>query len=289
MAEKKPVSVKHFCNIGDIIASLPGLKEHHRITKRTAVFCQQLNVPANYYENAMHPTKDEKGTQVMCNEKMFNMIKPLLESQAYIERMEVFNGQLINVDFDIIRKERFVNLPHQAIQQWLFMAYPDISCDLSKAWIEIGEVDISNCYLIDPFLVTTPAPIEDLQEKIIVNFTQRYRNKTINYFFLRKYERYLIFSGTEEEYLLFCSEWGLNIPRLVVHDFLQLAFIIKKIKFLLCNQSFIWNISFAMKTPHILEICEHADNCQCFFYEDSKGFLHQPPLEYFFKKLINKK
>lgn len=285
---KKPVNVKHFCNIGDIISSLPGLKRHYELTNRKAVYCQQLNVPADYYLNAIHPTKDEKGNQVMCNQKMFDMIKPLLEHQPYIESMEVYNGQLISVDFDVVRKERFVNIPHQAIQQWLFLAYPDLACDLSKDWIEVGNIDISDCYLIHPYLATEPAPIENLHEKVIVNFTERYRNKIINYFFLRKYQDRLIFSGTENEYLIFCKEWGLEIPRLVVKDFLQLAYIIKRCKFLLCNQSFQWNLSFAMHTPHVLELFEFADNCQCFMYEDSYGFYHQPPVEYFFKKLLTK-
>lgn len=283
---KAPVNVKHFCNIGDIIATLPGLKRHYELTGRKAVYCQQLNVPGDYYANAAHPVKDEKGTQVMCNQKMFDMIKPLLEAQEYIERMETYTGQLITIDFDIIRRERFVNMPNQAIQQWVFMSFVDIATDLSKPWLEIGEVDISDCYLIDPFLVTTPNVLENLHEKIIVNFTERYRNKNINYFFLRQHQDKLIFCGTEEEYLLFCAEWGLAIPRLVVSNFLQTAYILKKCKFLLSNQSFLWNVSFAMKTPHVLELCEYAPNCQCFMYENSFGFLHQPGLSCYFKKLL---
>ena len=289
MTPKKPVNVKHFCNIGDIIASLPGLKRHYELTKRKSVYCQQLNVPANYYMNAPHPTVDDEGGQVFCNQKMFDMIKPLIEAQEYIERMEVYNGQLISINLDVIRKERFINMPHQAIQQWVFMAYPDMATDLSKTWLEVGEVDISNCYLIDPFLVTRPDPIENLHEKIILNFTERYRNKALNYFFLKKYQDRLIFAGTEYEYLSFCKEWKLDIPRLVVHDFLQLASILKKCKFLLCNQSFLWNVSFAMKTPHVLEICEYADNCQCFMYENSLGHLHQQGIVYYFKELLKLK
>lgn len=290
MAEHIPRRVKHFCNIGDLIASLPGLKELYETSGRKNIYYQQLNVPVNYYQDAVHPTvaDDGSGKQVMCNQKMFDMIKPLIEKQDYIERLEPYQGQPVNIDLDVIRRERFVNIPHQAIQQWVFMSYPDMAADLSKDWIETGEVDISDCYLIDPFLVTTPTPIENLHEKVIVNFTERYRNKVINYYFLRKYQDKLIFAGTETEYLLFYKEWGLTIPRLVVTDFLQLAYIIKKAKFLLCNQSFQWNLSFAMHTPHILELCEHADNCQCFMYEDSFGFFHQPSVEYFFKRLIKK-
>lgn len=288
MSELRPTRVKHMANIGDIIASLAGIKKYYEITGRKVIYSQQLNVAADYYLGAVHPTLDDSGSgkQVMCNQKMFEMIRPLLKSQEYIHDMEVFTGQPINFDLDVIRRNIFVNIPNQAIQQWTFMAYPDMAADLSKVFLEINDVDISNCFLIDPFIVTKTVPIEDLENKVIVNFTERYRNALINYYFLKKYEDRLIFSGTQKEYQLFTQQWGLNIPLLIVNNFLELAQIIKKAKFLLSNQSFQWNMSFAMKTPHILELCEGAPNCQAFFYEKSLAFLHQKAVGYYFELLL---
>lgn len=287
MTQKHPVTVKHFCNIGDIIASLAAMKSLSQKTNRKVLYCQQLNVPATYYEGAVHPVKDDKNIQVMCNQKMFDMIRPLLLSQDYIEDMQVYNGQLINVDLDVIRREKFVNIPHQAIQQWLFMSYPDMAYDLSKSWISVGEVDMSGCELFYPDLVTYPVPISEikLQDYCILNFTERYRNHIINYFFLKEYQNNLMFAGTEQEYNVFCIKWGLNIPRLVVKDFLQLAYAIKHSRFLYGNQSFCWNIAEAMKTPRLLEICEYADNCQAFIGENSYGYLHQTAAVHYFKEL----
>lgn len=291
MTTKSPARVKHFANIGDIIAALAGLKQYHAITGRKVIFCQQLNVPADYYSGATHPVRDDTDgkTMVMCNRKMFDMIRPLLKSQEYIQDMEVFEGQPIGFDLDRIRKEIFVNMPHQALQQWSFMAYPDLAADLSKPWVHIGEVDISDCSLWHPNLVTSTLPVEDLKDKVIINFTERYRNQHLHYFFLKKFQDILIFCGTEIEYQSFCQKWEISIPRLIVNNFLQTAYIIKNSKFLMGNQSFCWNLAESMKTPRLLEICEHAPNCQAFIGEYSYGYLHQNAILHYFKLLLNRK
>jgi hypothetical protein len=91
--------------------------------------------------------------------------------------------------------------------------------------------------------------------KVIINFTERYRNTMIDYNFLKHYAPDLIFAGTEREHWLFCNQWGLgSVPRLVVKDFLELAYAIKNCRFLLGNQSMNWNLAEAMKTPRLLEI-----------------------------------
>jgi hypothetical protein len=252
------------------------------------IFVQQINVPADYYSGAVHPTLDESGTMVMCNQKMFDMIKPLLLSQEYIEDMEVYNGQPINVDLDVIRKKIFVNLPFGAIQQWIFMAYPDLSYDLSKSWIDVGEVDISDCYFQYSNLITTYMPIDDLKDMAILNFTERYRSADINYFFLKRHKNNLVFAGTEKEYQIFCDKWELEIPRLIVNNFLQLAYIMKKARFIYSNQSFMWNLAEAMKIPRVVELCQHAPNVQAFIGEHSYGYLHQSGAKYYFELLMKK-
>lgn len=280
---------KHFANIGDLIASLPAMKAFNMGTGRKVIVCQQINVPGSYYHGAVHPTLDDNGTQVMCNQKMFDMIRPLLLSQDYIEDAEVYNGQPINVDLDTIRNGVFVNMPYGSLQQWHFLAKPDLAYDLSQKWIDIGEVDISNCGYLYDGLTTSMMPADYVESKIIINFTERYRNAAINYYFLKQCQGILVFAGTVNEHKLFCEKWELDIPLLYVENFLQLAYIIKKAKFLLSNQSFMWNASEAMKTPRVLELCDHAPNCQAFIGEHSYGFFKQQGLEYYFRLLLNRK
>lgn len=289
MPVRKPWGFKHFANLGDIMAAMPSMKSFYQNTKRKAILYQQLNVEGHYFQGAKHPTVDENGMQVMCNQTMFDMIRPLVIAQEYIHDMQVYKGQSINVNFDTIRSEVNVNMPYGAIQQWLFIAYPDLAYDLSKAWIEVGEVDISDCGILHNGLVTAMLPIENIESKIIVNFTERYRNAAISYYFLKNAQSFLLFAGTKNEHELFCKAWDIDIPRLHINNFLQLAYIIKKAKFLLSNQSFLWNLAEAMKTPRLLEYCAHAPNCQSFIGEHSYAYYKQAGVEYYFRLLFNKK
>lgn len=267
--------VKHLANLGDMISIMPCLKKYHQVTGRKIVLCQQINTLAAYYAGATHPTVDEEGRQVCINNAMFEMVKPLIESQEYIQRLEVYNGQPINLDFDVIRGKTFVNMPQGMIQSWTMFAYPDLAYDLSQPWISLPAKKI-------------PSIEKQIKGKILINFTERYRNELMDYFFLKKYAPNLVFAGTEREHFLFCTRWELNIPRLEVNNFLELAYAIKMARFVLCNQSFIWNIAQATHAPRILELCRFAANCMPFVGKDSYGYYHQIGLEYYFRTMFDR-
>lgn len=272
---KDVVKIKHSINPGDAVASMAAVKKFWEVTGRKAMWCQKIGQEAQYYTGAVHPTVDDKtGTNVCMNNRMFEMMKPLMESQAYVDSVEKYEGQEINLDFDTIRGKTFVNLPHGSIQAWVMYAFPDLAYDLSTPWIELDD----NC---------PPHILEQVQGKIIVNFTERYRNTLMDYYFLKNYEFDLVFAGTEREHWLFTSKWNLNIPYLKVDDFLEYAYAIKNSRFILCNQSIGWQIAEAMKHPRILEICQYAQNCLPFYGEHSYGYFHQVGLEYYVKKLSN--
>jgi hypothetical protein len=267
---KKNISVRHSANIGDLIASLAGLKGFWENTGHKFVYMQELNVEGIYHNNYYHPTQ-EGGKQVMCNKKMFDMIKPLVEAQPYIEKFEEFKGKNAVVDFNKIRGEIEVNLPYGAIQSWYMLAFPDLAYDISQPWVDVPEREF----------------IPDFCGKILINFTNRYRNQFIHYYFLKDYQKELLFIGNEKERDEFCIKWDLDIKLLVVDDFLQLAQIMKLSRFLLGNQSFCWNLNRALGLPSILEMYPTAPNCIPFVGKDNYGFYHQKALEYYFKKFVN--
>lgn len=188
--------------------------------------------------------------------------------------MEPYNGQVTNLDFDVIRGKTFVNMPHGSIQGWLFYAFPDLACDISKPWM---------------FLPEQKHQIEEVTKgKVIVNFTERYRNGILDYHFLKNYSPDLIFAGSEREHWLFCNQWGLTIPRLEVTNFLESAYALRAARFLYSNQSFLWNLSTALGTPRVLEVCQFAQNCLPFYGDDSIGYFHQLGAEYWFRTFYNK-
>ena len=266
----KPITVRHSCNIGDLIASLAGLKGFWELTGNQVVYMQQLNVDGIYHQNYTHPTQ-ENGKQVMCNKNMFDLIKPLIECQPYISKLEEFTGQEIIVDFNDIRGKIDVNMPFGSLQSWYALAFPDLAYDISRAWIEVPRGTIP----------------ERCKGKILVNFTSRYRNQFIHYYFLKKYENDILFTGTPNEHAEFCDKWDLDLPYLQVDNFLELAQIMQESKFFLGNQSFCWNLNRAMNLPSILELFGSAPNCTPFVGNHNYGFYHQNALEYYFEKLVN--
>ena len=260
------ITFGHRCNSGDVIAAMAGIKEVCIKMGEKAIIYQRLNWPGDYYKGAVHPVVHE-GQQVCLNKEMFDLLRPLIISQDYIEDFVVFDNQKFTVDLDIIRDKCFVNIPHQMIQSWIMLAYPDMACDLSKPWIKVEDNPI-------------------LSGVGVINYTERYRNNNIDYSFLKKYESRVVFAGTEKEYGLFYRKWDLNIPFLGTDNFLDLAKCLKGAKFFAGNQSFCWNLANAMGVPRILEICSWAANCQPFVGEKNFGYYHQGAAEYYFERLM---
>jgi hypothetical protein len=270
-----PSRVKNFANLGDIIAVLPACKKFYELTGRKIIFCQQVDVKAQYYPGAVHPTVDASGQNVCVNQPMWEMIKPLIEAQEYIDSFEKYEGQRIDLDFDVIRGKTNVNMPHGPIQGWVPIAFPDLAFDMTKPWVTVPEVEHHPVW-------------EQVEGKIIINFTERYRNQSLDYYYLKEYTPDLVFAGTDKEHWLFCNQWQLNIPRLQINDFLEYAYAIKRCRFIVANQSLGWGLSEAMKTPRMLEMCPYADNCFPHIGEDSYGYFYQVANAYYFRTLYNK-
>lgn len=236
-------SVLHFGNIGDVFSSLAAVKEYSRITGKKIIYYLFKNRKAVYpFGVVKHPTVDEHGNLTMLNAEMIRMMIPLLKAQDYIADAKEWEGEHIDVDLNKIR-EVFINMGAGILSRWYFIPFPNLSCDISKQYINIPDADV-----------------DIAKGKIIVNRTERYNNELINYFFLKKYEKDVIFSGTTAEYDKFCKEWKLDIPYLQVDNFLELAQAIKQAKFLLANQSMLFQIAEGAKTPRILEICNACPN-----------------------------
>lgn len=264
-------SVKSYTNPGDAIAALCGIKHYCKENDCKVIFYQQLYVKNDYYVGANHPTKDEMGNMVCCNEEMFYMMKPLFEYQDYIESFDIWKGQEVTFDLGLPRTDAFINIPHGAIQNWDGLLYSEFQgADISQEWIKCPKWETAN------------------SGKIAINFTERYRNQYTHFYFLKPYEKELIFFGTEKEHEHFTKKWGLNIKHVMVADFLDLASLLKSCKFFLGNQSMMWNLCQSMQVPRILEICHQFPNCIHGIGKNSYGYLTQDKLEKNFKKLFER-
>jgi hypothetical protein len=267
---KIPLKYKTSSPAGDLISFMAGVKKMWEDTGRKGVVYQRIGMPGASYDGSIHPFKNEFDEPICMSQYMFDMLRPLLVEQPYIEDFLVYAGEDVDIDFDLIRMQHYTNQPKGCLNRWFNYAFPQLASDLSKPWLEL------------------PKTIKSTQSngKIIINFTQRYRNYLINYFFLKEHQDKLIFAGLEKERDLFCKNWNLDIPLLEPDNFYHLAQNINDCKFFLGNQSFCFQIAEALKVPRILELFPMMPNVIP-VGENAFDFYHQGSLDYYFGKLAS--
>lgn len=259
-------SFLHAGTIGDCWAAIPAMREFTRKTGKKIFLYLQKDHPATYYEGATHPTKNADGEMVMLNQAMIDMMIPLLKAQPFIEDCKAWENEKIQLDLNEIRKT-YVGMPGLSINRWYFYVNPDLSCDLSGVWLHVPDSE------------------KDLARgKIIITRSERYNNEAIDYSFLKPYEDELLFCGTMREYNNFCMAFDLNIRKLTISNFLDLAQAIKQCRFHITNQTQAFQLSEGQKIPRILEVCGAAPNCIP-IGENAFDFLGQIGLEMNFHQL----
>jgi hypothetical protein len=252
-------------------ASIPAMRQFHLKTSKYIKLYLVKNVRGEYYEGAVHPTKNEKNENVMLNDKMIEMMTPLLLAQGFIKEVvsiteEEYKTTDILCHLEWVR-ETFVGMPHFPLQKWYSTIFPDLDFDLSEKWLEAPESD------------------KDLaKNKIIITRSERYTNPSLDYSFLKSYEDDILFCGTMREYNIFCMTYDLNIRKFNISNFLELAQAIKQCKFHISNQTQAHQLSEGLKIPRILEACANASNCIP-IGKDAFYYLNQVGLECYFHKL----
>jgi hypothetical protein len=256
----------HTGNIGDVWASIPAMRQHYINTGKKVNLYLEKGIPGKYYDGAVHPTKDESGANVMLNQKVIDMMIPLLKAQDFINEVKVWEDEHIDVYLAWFR-ETHVGMPNFSINRWYFYVYPDLTCDLSGVWLQVPD-----------------AEKDYAKGRIIITRSERYTNPYVNYDFLKPFEDELLFCGTMREYNNFCMTYDLNIRKLNIDNFLELAQAIKQCRFHLTNQTQAFQLSEGQKIPRILELCHFAANCIP-IGKDAYDFHAQLGLEYAFHKL----
>lgn len=264
----KIIRVKHSFNAGDLITILPGMQNLYKTKGIKFIIYQRLGLKAYYYEGATSPIVNDDNEMVCMNEDMFQRLHPLIALQEYIESFEIWAGQEYDWDIDLSRDSKWIPMPSGHIHHWAWALCPELSCDLSVKWVHV-EPELTIC-----------------ADKIIVNRTHRYNNPYITYFFLKEHQDKIAFAGTKDEHEKFCSDFNLNIPLILTHNFLVLAQHIQSCKGFIGCQSFLWHLADAMKVLRILELCPVFPNT---FPTGSggHGFYHQKSLEFYFKQLLD--
>ena len=239
---KNELSFLHSGHSGDIINALPVIKELSKTHKCNLYI--QINKPLNLSYHK-HPAEN-----VLIDERIFNLLLPLLKSQKYINKVEKYENQNIDINFDIIRE-----LP------------TSINFDNARWFFHVSGVQYD---LVEPYLDVKANELA--KNKIVIHRTFRYRNYFINYKFLNDYKN-LLFIGIKDEYEDLKKEIN-NLEFYNCKDFLEMAMLIKSSKFFIGNQSVGYDIAEAIKIPRLLEGCPyfpvikpHGKKAYDFFYQ----------------------
>lgn len=226
---------KHSGNAGDILYSLYAIASQAISEGKRQTLYIALDVQADY-AGRHHPLGN-----VMCNQKIFDMLYPLLVATDLFEQVEVYKGQEVDYDLD---KFRFANidLGRGDITKWYSVVYPDLMPNTSDKLIQLYLPHDGH-----------PSPY------IAVNRTFRYRNADVRYKALNETSLDVFFLGLPDEY----EDFKLRVPKAIyrpVTNFLEAALIIQRAQYFIGNQSMMFAIAELMNKTRILEVYKHAPN-----------------------------
>jgi len=246
---------RHMANAGDLIYSLPAIRQAVRNTGKKAVVYQLLNKPCKYW-GADHPIGD-----IMFNEYMLGICAPLVEAQDYIERIEVWDCHRWDYNIDLIREPevcKALGMPHGDIRQWVMMYYPELQSSIGEPWLELER------------------PVQKSNDLIIVNRTARYNNQSIKYGLLNDLENPIGFIGVKDEFEQF-QKWVPKAEYVKTKDLMEAARLISAAKVFIGNQSVCFAVAEGLGADRILEVCPEAPNVipatpNGYLFRDQKGF-----------------
>lgn len=250
---KSDVHFKHSGNAGDIIYALPAA---YKLAGEGSVHLHlNVDAPGKYKKNFRHPLGS-----VMLNNKMVDMLRPLLLYQDKIKECSVYTDQQIDFDLDLFREYPLGTGGN--IARWYFLVFADYT-DLAVPWLK--------------------APVDErFKDSIVISRSFRYRTPGLDYGFLSKYPR-LYFAGMPDEYEDM-KKMIPNIEHVPVKDFLELATLINSCKLFIGNQSFPFSVAEGLKQTRLLEVSYRVPNVMV----EGKGgydFCYQPQFERIVKKL----
>lgn len=223
--EKNELNFLHSGHLGDLIYSLPLIKELSKTKKCN--FYIEIN-KKNTVEYHKHPSGN-----VFINKKTFDLLLPLIEAQQYINDVKIFEKEKTKIDIDL---NFFREMPFNIIfhsMRW-YSHLTGIPINMEEKFLETNLID-------------------DFRDKISIMRSPRYRNEYINYKFLSSAKN-LVFLGLYEEF----KDLKEEIKNLEFHnckDFLEMAMIINSSRFFIGNLCFAYSVAEGLKKPRLLETC----------------------------------
>lgn len=220
---KNTISFLHYGHLGDIINSLPIIKEISK-TKKCSLYIQKNKLIPEDVLSKNHPSGS-----VFLTEKSILKLLPLLRNQNYLKDVDIYSEQKIDIDLNFFR-ELPLNFNIDSVRWYSHLTgcHPD----LSGSYLDVKSH-------------------ENFKNFIVIMRSLRRQNKHINYSFLSSYKN-ILFLGLSDEFNDLKRKID-NLEHYESKDFLELAMIIKNAKLFIGNLSFGYALAEAIKVPRLLE------------------------------------
>ena len=221
--KKNEITFLHSGHLGDVINALPLIKEVSKSKKCNYLIESKKLIP-NHAIDEKHPFGN-----FFLDEKARDMLLPLLGEQKYLNKVDKYNNDEIDIDLNFFR-ELPINFNLDSVRWYFHLT--GVHANLNEPYLEVEDHKL-------------------IKNKVIIIRNTRRKNFLINYKFLDQYDD-LIFLGLENEF----NDLKKDIKKLEFYnckDFLEMAQIIKNCKVFIGNLSFGYTIAEALKVPRLLE------------------------------------
>tara|TARA_A100001011_G_scaffold400393_1_gene514606 strand:+ start:1718 stop:2632 length:915 start_codon:yes stop_codon:yes gene_type:complete len=258
IASKKGISFLHSGHLGDIVNSLPLIKEISK-TKKCNLFIRSEKIMPKHAQDKLHPFG-----KFYLSKKAANMILPLLKKQNYLTSVASYNNEEIDINLDLFR-DLPINFNLDSIRWYFHLT--GFHYNLNQKYLEADDH-------------------KTIKNKVVIIRSSRRKNFLINYRFLNKFDD-IIFLGLKNEH----QELKKEVPNLKFYDckdFLEMAEIIKSSKVFIGNLSFGYTLAEGLKVPRLLE---SNPEFPLVYPNGDKGydFYFQNHFEMLFEKLYSNK
>lgn len=187
-------------------------------------------------------------------ESDYELLKPLLKRQSYIESVGTWQSgdPEPDVDLDRFRGTLFRGFEGNYVQAYhLAFGMPFTLQDLDSAWLEADPVTVAPIVLSRTSRYQSPSGEAVWQS--LVNQPGVADNA--------------IFVGTVQEHADFQTQVGIKVKHHKVENFLELANIVAGAQMVMANQNFVYSLAMALARPAVLETIKikPLQQNECFF------------------------
>lgn len=221
---KKEVNFLHSGHLGDIINSLPFIKEISK-NKKCNLFIHLNKKINNQNVNLLHPAKG----YFLTNTSYLKLL-PLLKKQPFLKKVDIYKKQSIDINLDLFR-DLPINFNIDSVRWYL-------------------HITGANPNLNKPYLLKIKKN-KKFPNYIVFMRSLRRQNSHIKFDFLNKYKK-LLFIGLYNEFIDLKKQIK-NLKFYNCKDFLEMAEIINSSKLFIGNLSFGYTIAEGLKKPRLIE------------------------------------